>query len=127
MIRTYKSTIKIRLGIDDLICIDAFVGASQGDRSRTNSVAEYIANKGWLLPVFNDINYMNQDEVDKEIEKRSLANEYYIQELKDSNKYGIEVDKIVEFHLMDHPGFDNRDNCIIENYEYKIINFGKEK
>jgi hypothetical protein len=115
-----------RLGIDDLKGIFAFVGNSQGDTSGSNEISDYIASKGWMSFVF-DCNPNDQEAIYKEARERAVANTKYIDELQKEGRYGEEY--TIDVELMDYPLFDDTypKNQPIESYEYKILDFSKNK
>ena len=117
-------------GIDDLNNIYAFSGASQGDESQSNSVEDYKFMNGWLgvNDNFKNIDYLNQDEVNKLSNKLKIENELYIQSLKDSGEYGKSIGRIsiqyIENELFDRSNI-NKQNKLIGSYTYDIWDFSK--
>ena len=75
---------KRRLGIDDLRSEFAFHGNSQGDDSVSNSVDTFVSQKGWMSVNcwYKDIDYLNQDEVDKKVLEIKQFNADRIEQLK---------------------------------------------
>ena len=122
--KTYSTTKKIRLGIDDLKCIDAFISSAQGHHEKSNNVLDYLNKDKWLIPVFTNINYTNQIEVDKEIKKRQLWNLNYVKKLMKNKTFGKEINRTISITLMENEGLDSYSKkSICENYKYKIIDF----
>jgi hypothetical protein len=81
---------KIKKGIDDLKGLYAFVGNSQGDTNCSNSITDYLSSQGWMSFVFDC--ELTDQAIQEEILKRKAWNEQYIQDLKESNEYGQEVE-----------------------------------
>lgn len=122
--KTYSVIQTIRLGIDDLKCIDAFVSSAQGHHDKSNNVLDYLNRDNWLIPVFTNIDYTNQIEVDKEIKKRQLWNLNYVKKLMKNKTFGKEIDRTISITLMEDERFDSYPKkSICENYKYKIIDF----
>jgi hypothetical protein len=94
---------KQRYGIDDLKSLFAFHGNSQGDETRTNSIELYKLSEGWLSFVFDC--ELTEEAIFNEIESRVIYNNNYISKLKESGKYGIEYEVIV--NLQENPLLDN--------------------
>jgi hypothetical protein len=92
-----KYTIKKRLGVDDLLCEFAFVGNSQGDESKSNSIDTYRSSQGWMSFVFDCP--LDEESITKEIQKRKQANLDYINDLKSKGKYGAEYEIDINLHL----------------------------
>lgn len=114
-------------GITDLKSIYAFHGASQGDESQSNNVKTFKQMDGWwhVSFYFKDIDYLNQEEVNKRSNEIKLENDKYIQSLKDSVEYGKSDGHIkvtfVENPLLDRPKM-NQSVC---SYTYDIYDFSK--
>lgn len=120
-----KYTIKKRLGIDDLLCEFAFIGNSQGDESKSNSIDAYKASQGWMSFVFDCP--LDEENISKEIQKRKQANLDYIEKLKAEGKYGEEYEIDIILHL--HPLFDtpvNKGGLPLESYKMIIIDNEKD-
>lgn len=101
---TYK--IKCYKGVDDLLGEYAFSGNSQGDESRSNEIADYIAAKGWMSYNFGDeIDVTDQEAIYKESERRKKVNERYIGLLKRAGKYNEEYE--ISLSLVHNPLFDD--------------------
>jgi hypothetical protein len=100
--------IKIKKGIDDL-----------------KSLSPYYGEWNYFSSYFN----ITEEEYLKDIEgyenKIREANNSYIQELKDSNQYGVEVENIIS--LIENPVFDNSEINIkgypLENYRMIVMDF----
>jgi len=92
MIKTYSCTRK--LGIDDLLSEYAFVGNSQGDETRTNSIEEYKNSGGWLSYAFSV--ELTDESIQKEVNKRKAANELYVAKLKEEGKYGEDFEWAIQ-------------------------------
>lgn len=80
----------IRLGIDDLKSIYAFHGSSQGDTTQTNDLLEYQSSGGWLTKSshFSDVDYKDQESINKRSLEINNENNKYIDLLKSCNRYG---------------------------------------
>lgn len=87
--------LKRKKGIDDLKCLFAFSGNSQGDESQTNNIQEYKSSGGWLS--FNFDCELTEEAINKEIEIRKNWNEKYIQELKEKGQYNEEYEITINF------------------------------
>ena len=122
---------KIRLGIDDLKSEFAFYGNSQGDDSVSNSVDTFISQKGWMSVNcwYKDIDYLNQDEVNKKVLDIKKSNSDRIEQLKLSGDYGKEVEGIHIFIEHD-PLYDTIKYRFKESsmeYRYEILDFDNKK
>jgi hypothetical protein len=104
-----KHSIKRRLGIDDLLCEFAFQGNSQGDESKSNEIADYIAAKGWMS-ITKGFEHIvdNQEAIYEEAKKRCITNLEYIEKLKAERRYGEEYQ--IDINLHPHPDFDTPTN-----------------
>lgn len=116
-------------GISDLKSIYAFHGNSQGDESRTNDVERFKNSEGWLSvsTYFKDIDYLNQEEVNKlsfEIEKE---NDKYIESLHKSGEYG-DYNGDIELSIKENPMYDSprRPGKSLESYRMTFIDFSKK-
>ena len=120
--RTYQGP-PIRLGIDDLKTEYAFHGNSQGDTSCTNDVKQYVASDGWLSCWFKDIDPLNQEEIDKEVERRKEWNKLYVKKLKKQGTYGKPTEGVSitlkHFPPYDDPTFIEKGNP--ESYRMEFI------
>ncbi len=124
-IREYKMKGTYK-GIDDLKSIYAFHGNSQGDDSHSNDINDFIGSKGWMSVSshFKDIDYLNQEEVNKRSLEIQLENEKYIESVKKSGEYGQYNGDIIlsikYFPLYDDPPkLSNKP----ESYRMTFINF----
>ena len=122
---------KIRLGIDDLKSEFAFYGNSQGDDSVSNSVDTFISQKGWMSVNcwYKDIDYLNQDEVNKKVLDIKKSNSDRIEQLKLSGDYGKEVEGIHMFIEHD-PLYDTIKDRFTESamtYRYEILDLNSKK
>ena len=120
---------KRRLGIDDLKSEFAFNGNSQGDDSVSNSVDTFISQKGWMSVNcwYKDIDYLNQDEVNKKVLDIKKSNSDRIEQLKLSGDYGKEVEGIHIFIEHD-PLYDTIKDRFTESamtYRYEILDLSK--
>lgn len=79
-----------RIGIDDLKNHYAFSYRATGEYVDTNDVERYKSSDGWLgvNESFKDIDYLNQDEVDKRSSEISLENDNRVSDLIKSGEYG---------------------------------------
>ena len=122
---------KRRLGIDDLRSEFAFHGNSQGDDSVSNSVDTFVSQEGWMSASswYKDIDYLNQDEVDKRVFEIKQFNADRIEQLKLSGDYGKEVEGI--HVLVEHdPLYDTIKDCFSKNamtYRYEILDLSNKK
>jgi hypothetical protein len=127
-IRIYKMKGRYK-GTDDMPSIYAFHGNSQGDNSKSNSVNDYISSDGWMSvsSYFKDIDYMNQEAVDKRSKELKLKNDKYVQDCKDNGTYG-EYTGDIEISMLYNPLFDNNyvDKCKTESYKMCILDFSKK-
>lgn len=96
-------TIQQRRGIDDLLCEFAFIGNSQGDESVSNDIEDFKRSKGWLSYIFKDIP-LEQEAINKEVERRKKHNKDYIEQLHKENKFGEKYNLTV--HLKENNLFD---------------------
>lgn len=122
---------KRMLGIDDLRSEFAFHGNSQGDDSVSNSVDTFVSQEGWMSvnSWYKDIDYLNQDEVDKRIIEIKQFNADRIKQLKLSGDYGKEVEGIHIFIEHD-PLYDTIKDCFSKNamtYRYEILDLSNKK
>ena len=106
---------KIKKGIDDLKGLYAFVGNSQGDTRCSNLISDYIASEGWMSFVFDC--ELTDEAIQQEIVKRKSWNEQYIQELKESNEYGQEVE--YSMGIEHNPLFDKS----LDDKEYPLSSY----
>lgn len=119
-----------RRGIDDLNSIYAFHGGSQGDDTRSNDVELYKASNGWLIlnRDFKDINYLDQNEVDKRSKEIDKENNLYIKRLKQNKKYGSKLPetnlKLKLVPLYDTPTKKISDKPL-ESYRMTMLDFSK--
>lgn len=111
-------TFKGKRGITDLRSEYAFVGNSQGDESRSNSIEDYIAAKGWMSYVFSCS--LNQDAIDKEAKRRKQRNSDYIKQLKEEGRFEEEYE--IKLELVNNPTFDSN-NVIIANNSNPLESF----
>ena len=116
---------KRRLGINDLKSEFAFRGNSQGDDSVSNSVDTFISQKGWMSVNcwYKDIDYLNQDEINKKVLEIKQSNSGRIEQLKSSGDYGKEVEGIHIFIEHD-PLYDTIKDRFSEStmtYRYEIL------
>jgi len=94
-------------GVDDLQSEYAFVGSSQGDHSKTNSIQEYKDSKGWLVCIWEGVDLTDQDAIDKEAIRRHEENLNYIDQLVKSGEYKKPYTITIEFEhskIFDKPG-----------------------
>ena len=117
MMSTFK--LKLKRGIHDLQSPYCFLGASQGDETRTNSVEEYKASQGWLIPVFKGIDIYNQEEVDREANRRIKENAEYIERLHKEGRFEEEYEETIEF--MSNPSLDDTSNLVLPVESYKVV------
>lgn len=120
---------KRKLGIDDLKSEFAFHGNSQGDDSVSNSVDTFVSQNGWMSVNcwYEDIDYLNQDEVDKKVLEIKQSNTDRIEQLKLSGDYGKEVEGIHVFIEHD-PLYDTIKDRFSEStmtYRYEILDLSK--
>jgi hypothetical protein len=118
--------IMFRKGIDDLKSLYAFHGNSQGDESRTNSIAEYKASKGWLSFVFDDCE-LTEEAIKERIQQNHLANEQYIEKLKADGQYG-EIDSL-RIKVAYNPHFDmplRHTPSSLSSYRMVFLDFNEE-
>ena len=122
---------KIRLGIDDLKSEFAFNGNSQGDDSVSNSVDTFISQKGWMSVNcwYKDIDYLNQDEVNKKVLDIKKSNSDRIEQLKLSGDYGKEVEGIHVFieHDQLYDTIKDRFTESAMTYRYEILDLNSKK
>ncbi len=114
-------TIKRQKGIDDLQNIYAWTGNSQGDTSCTNIIEVGLASDGWMTYNFKDVNFLDQEAINKESIRRKEANDKYIQELKDKGEYGAYFD--INIHVKHNPLFDRVQpiNDLLQDLPIRII------
>ena len=129
--KSYTFTNTHKLGITDLECEYAFHGNSQGDDSRTSSVEDYLSSGGWksVSSNFKDINYLDQNEVDKRVLEIRNKNKQRIVSLKEQGEYGKEVDSDITLTLKQCPIFDSprlKDNST-DSYRIALLNFNNGK
>ena len=125
--KSYTFTNTRKLGISDLECEYAFYGNSQGDDSRTSSVEDYLSSGGWksVSSNFKDINYLDQNEVDKRVLEIRNKNKHRIISLKEQGEYGKEVDSDITLTLKQCPTFDTSFLNIIttSSCRMRLLNF----
>lgn len=119
-----KTTIlKGKKGIDDLVIEHAFIGSSQGDTHRTNSLKEYQESYGWLIPAFMDEDIINQAAINRESERRKHQNESYIKFLKETGEYGKEYE--IKIHFQEYPELDENKTTVsslpLESYKMTFL------
>ena len=128
---TYKISADYTKGISDLESEYAFLGNSQGDDSKTNSVDEFIGSGGWksVSSNFKDIDYLNQSEVDKRALEIRTKNQQRILELKMNGEYGKRVENEIALSIKTFPKFDSPKmlNTSLESYRMTFIDFGNGK
>lgn len=115
--KEYK--LKCLKGIDDLKSLYAFVGNSQGDETRTNSIEDYKNSEGWLSYQFNVP--LTEQDIFKEIEIRNAWNIEYINKLKKTNEYGEEY--FISLLMQDNPDFDIVSPMLQNNYPLSSYSF----
>ena len=127
--RTYKMNGGYK-GKDDLKSPYAFHGNSQGDDSRSNDINDYIGSQGWMYVSshFNDIDYLNQEEVNKRSLEIQKENDEYIKSLKQSGEYGKYAGDI-HITMKYMPLYDDPQpriyNKPMESYRMTFIDFSK--
>jgi hypothetical protein len=128
-IRTYKMPGSYK-GISDLSSIYAFHGNSQGYDSCSNDVNDFIGSQGWMSVShgFKDIDYLNQDEVNKRSLEIQKENDEYIKSLYKSGQYG-EYNGDINLSLKYMPLYDDPSPIHskgVESYRMAFIDFSKE-
>jgi len=123
--KTYKGPDLFK-GINDLKEVKAFLGNSQGDETRTNSVEAFKAAKGWLSvsQEFKNIDYLNQEKVDELSDTLQKENDEYIKLLKETGEYG-KFDGNITFSLMEDPLMDKTSKSKKSSLKFDIIDFLK--
>lgn len=121
-------TLWFKKGIDDLKSIYAFHSSSQGDESASNSVNEYLGSGDWkyVPDHFKDIDYTDQEAVNKRSKELAVENEKYIESLKYSDSFGDSYR--VEVTTVAHKEFDKPEKPIkdnLESYRMTFLNFNK--
>jgi len=107
-----------RKGVDDLQVVYAFVGNSQGDEIKTNSIEEYTNSEGWLSYVFNV--ELTAESIEAEVKKRIEENKLYILKLEKEGKYGEEFEFTV--HIEENPLFDHPNKPMpLESYRMLFV------
>lgn len=126
----YNYIRKVRKGIDDLLNVYAFHGASQGDETRTNSLQEYKDSEGWLIPAFHIEGELTQKNIDKEVELRRKLNDKYIKKLKISGEYGKIIENKITIDIEDDEIFDKKQTIFsksCESYRFEILDISKKQ
>lgn len=115
-----KYVFKQKYGIDDLECECAFVGNSQGDETRTNSIKEYEAADGWLSYTFGPNVPMTPEAIEAEVARRKKKNKEYIERLKSQGRYGEEYE--VTIHVTPNSILDQgARETSLESYQMYFI------
>ncbi len=115
-------TIKYKHGIHDLKSEYAFHGNSQGDESRSNNIATYLASGGWMSFMFDCP--MTEEAIAIEVAKRKEWNIDYINKLKDEGRFGEEYE--IALSIQEHPLFDTPlEGKPLESYKVKFIDLSK--
>jgi hypothetical protein len=106
--KTYSIIQQHVRGITDLESTYAFYGGAQGDHSVSNSVEDFITAEGWLVvsPAFKDIDYHNQDEINKRVDEIIARNKAKVLELIADGTYGEKYENEVNISVVPHPIFD---------------------
>lgn len=118
--------IKLRRGIDDLKSLFAFRGNSQGDESKSNSIEEYKASKGWLSFMFDC--ELTDEAIAAEIEKRKLWNDNYLNELHTNGTYGEEYEIGIDFRynpVFDTPNINMGPSVPLQSYRMVFLDNDK--
>ena len=82
-------------GVNDLLCEYAFFGNSQGDESVSNDIEVYKSQDGWMSYAWWNKIPMEQEAINKEVERIKKHNAEYIQKCKDDGTYGQELNPII--------------------------------
>lgn len=125
MVKTRTFKLKRKRGVDEVPTM-AFVGASQGDTSQSNDVAN--ADNPWMMFMYKGIDRTDQKAVDEEYRRRMVEYNAYVGKLKSEGKYGEEFE--YEITIIDNPidynyGIKDRENPI-ESHKMTIIDFSKD-